>query len=80
MRVDVGVGFHLIARHENGADVVKSDLFDIDEFAGVWSISFDSQGPRDVVGHFDVEQLRIRLDVEGNSALLVSQARDYSTS
>ena len=70
--IDERVRFGLLARQKNGVDVVESNLVDIDEFAGVWSIGFDSQFPRNVVGDFDVKQLRIGLDIKGNSTLLVS--------
>ena len=45
-------------------DVVESDLIDIDGFAGVRSVGFDLQFPRDIVGNFDVGELGVRLEVE----------------
>ena len=35
LRVDVGVGFRLLAGHEDIVDVVESNLVDIDGFASV---------------------------------------------
>ena len=55
----------------NAINVVKSDLVNVDEFANVRSVRLNSQGSCDFVGHSDVEQLRIGLDVKGNSTLLV---------
>ena len=61
LRVDVGVGFRLIACHENVIDVVESNLIDLDGFAGVRFVGFD----------FDVGELRVGFEIEVDSTVFV---------
>ena len=79
LRVDVGVGFRLIASEIDIRRVVEKNLVNIDGFASVWFVRFDFQGPRDFVGDSYIKQLGVAFQIETYFAVFVSQTRYCDT-
>ena len=58
--------------HVDIVDVVNGDLVNIDRFTSVGLIGFDLQFSCDILGYFDVGELRVRLYVEANFTFIVA--------
>ena len=60
--------------------VVESNIVGINGFAGVRPVGFDLQFPRDIVGYFDVGELRVGFEIEADPTVFVAQSRYRRTS